>query len=115
MNCLCDYEYLTMDEVSTNIYAIGSKRFQGNYTINFLVGMQIGYRIQIFYENATIKTVPDTENFMGLATIEPLNNEVMFDAGKVQRNTDQVVSFFLPVFGAMLIIARVVRIRKKNL
>ncbi len=109
MICACDFVYVSMYEITSWIECATAQRFEGNRTVDFPLGMQIGYRIQILYENFTVLTVPNSVNFIGIDTIEPLNNELMFDAGKVQESTNvestNVASFskFIILGSALLI------------
>ncbi|MHA1200464.1 MAG: hypothetical protein ACTSQF_14170 [Candidatus Heimdallarchaeaceae archaeon] len=114
MICLCDYVYVQMYEIPSTIECAYAVRYEGSYLVDFPVGMQIGYRIQIFYDNGTIDSVPDAENFMGIVTIEPLNNEIMFDAGKVQEGTKVSGLTYISFIGPVLIISAIL-VRKRRL
>ncbi len=114
MICLCDYVYISMHEIPTLIRCPTSVRYEGNYTVDFPVGMQIGFRIQIYYDNATIAYVPNLENFMGLPTIEPINNEIMFDAGKVQNGTNSMNLNFLYALTSVLVVSIILVKRRKS-
>lgn len=113
MICLCDYVYVKMVNISNLIECATALRFEGIKTIDFPVDMQIGYRIQIFYNNGSIISIPDSKNFMGFKTIEPINNEVMFDAGKVQKNTDTInYGRFMILGSAVFILMMIFKKRK---
>ncbi|MCE7743145.1 MAG: hypothetical protein GOP50_11910 [Candidatus Heimdallarchaeota archaeon] len=114
MICACDYVYVQMYEIPSFIECADAVRYEGNYTVDFPIGMQIGYRIMIFYENVTIQSVPDVENFMGIDTIEPLNNEIMFDAGKVQQSSEATGLTYLSFIGPVLLIS-VILVRKRRI
>ncbi len=113
MICLCDYVYVQMYEIENNIRCPGALKFEGNYSVDFPIGMQIGYRIQIFYDNGTIVYVPKVANFLDIATIEPLNNEIMFDAGKVQDGTSQTDLTVLSIITSTLIISTIL-VKRRN-
>ena len=114
MLCLCDYVYLTMSKIPSLIRCPTAYRFGANYTVDFPVGMQIGYKIQIFYLNGTIKSVPENENFMGMDTIEPLNNEIMFDAGIVVADTETTDFGTVIIMGLLSYVSIIIFRRNKN-
>jgi len=115
MTCLCNYRCAGMVEVASDLSCPTSAKYETNYPVEFLDEMQIGYRIQLFYENGSIVMIPKVENFMGIPTIEPLKNEIMFDGGKVQSSAvvDSHSVYFL---GSLLItIALVIKFQKRKL
>ena len=116
MICLCDYVYISMHEITTLIRCPTSVRYEGNYIVDFPVGMQIGFRIQIYYDNGSMVYIPNSENFIGLPTIEPINNEIMFDAGKVQNGTDSMnLNFFYALTSVFFVTILLVKRRKSKL
>ncbi len=105
---------ITMIGGKTSIRCPGTEKFVGNYTINLEIGAEIGFQIQIIYDNFSSIILPYADCFLDKEVVEPELNVFCFNAGIVESSVLNTRSYaIIPSFISLLVIAIILR-KKQN-
>ena len=89
--------------------------FSASYVLTQEENATIGYHIQINYMNESSIIIPDNQDFLSMENIvEPLTGDFYFNAGEIEETSNSSGFTFGLISSIILIVAVVVKGKRKN-